>query len=153
MCIGDRVKAGAYFVKVMATGGGLTPNTSPREAQCDEAQMKAIVADSARLGRYDRSIVDGPIGRIDDEDTDHHRANQHDNAGERQPRHRQVTAASPRRPACRLADPPPDERCAEIGHAMPRIVHPPVEQPMGNGLLTASAHSRQNTSASPKGGR
>ncbi|HQX63708.1 MAG TPA: amidohydrolase family protein [Thermomicrobiales bacterium] len=58
----EQVKAGADFVKVMATGGGLTPNTNPREAQFDEAQMKAIVEDSARLGRYVAAHCHGTPG-------------------------------------------------------------------------------------------
>lgn len=57
-----QVKAGADFVKVMATGGGLTPNTNPREAQFDAAAMKAIVDDSARLGRYVAAHCHGTPG-------------------------------------------------------------------------------------------
>ncbi|MCO5176611.1 MAG: amidohydrolase family protein [Thermomicrobiales bacterium] len=58
----EQIKAGADFVKVMATGGGLTPNTNPREAQFDEAQMVAIVQDSARLGRYVAAHCHGTPG-------------------------------------------------------------------------------------------
>jgi imidazolonepropionase-like amidohydrolase len=58
----EQVKAGADFVKVMATGGGLTPNTNPREAQFDEAQMIAIVNDSERLGRYVAAHCHGTPG-------------------------------------------------------------------------------------------
>jgi len=58
----EQIKAGADFVKVMATGGGLTPNTNPREAQFDEAQMIAIVQDSARLGRYVAAHCHGTPG-------------------------------------------------------------------------------------------
>lgn len=58
----EQVKAGADFVKVMATGGGLTPNTNPREAQFDEAQMVAIVQDSERLGRYVAAHCHGTPG-------------------------------------------------------------------------------------------
>jgi imidazolonepropionase-like amidohydrolase len=57
-----QVKAGADFVKVMATGGGLTPNTNPREAQFDREQMIAIVEDSKRLGRYVAAHCHGTPG-------------------------------------------------------------------------------------------
>lgn len=58
----SQVKAGADFIKVMATGGGLTPNTNPREAQFDRDQMIAIVDDSARLGRYVSAHCHGTPG-------------------------------------------------------------------------------------------
>lgn len=58
----EQVKAGADFVKVMATGGGLTPNTNPREAQFDEQQMIAIVNDAERLGRYVAAHCHGTPG-------------------------------------------------------------------------------------------
>jgi imidazolonepropionase-like amidohydrolase len=57
-----QVKAGADFVKVMATGGGLTPNTNPREAQFDRDAMIAIVEDSKRLGRYVAAHCHGTPG-------------------------------------------------------------------------------------------
>lgn len=47
----EQVKAGADYIKVMATGGGLTPNTNPREAQFDREQMIALVNDSKRIGK------------------------------------------------------------------------------------------------------
>lgn len=46
-----QVKEGADFIKVMATGGGLTPNTFPEWAQFDREQMMALTADSKRLGK------------------------------------------------------------------------------------------------------
>jgi imidazolonepropionase-like amidohydrolase len=46
-----QVKAGADYIKVMASGGGLTPNTNPRAAQFGPAEMVAIVDDSARIGK------------------------------------------------------------------------------------------------------
>lgn len=47
----EQVKAGADYIKVMATGGGLTPNTSPEYAQFDREEMIALVNDSARIGK------------------------------------------------------------------------------------------------------
>lgn len=44
-----QVKAGADFIKVMATGGGITPGTVPTRAQFTEAEMVALVADAHRL--------------------------------------------------------------------------------------------------------
>lgn len=44
-----QVKAGADYIKVMATGGNLTPNSNPLEAQFTEAEMIALVNDSKRL--------------------------------------------------------------------------------------------------------
>lgn len=37
-----QVKVGADFIKVMATGGGITPSTNPREAQFDRDTMIAL---------------------------------------------------------------------------------------------------------------
>jgi len=58
----EQVKSGADYIKVMATGGGLTPNTNPREAQFDEQQMVAIVNDAERLGRYVAAHCHGTPG-------------------------------------------------------------------------------------------
>jgi imidazolonepropionase-like amidohydrolase len=57
-----QVKAGADYIKVMATGGGLTPNTNPREAQFDREQMIGIVEDSARIGKYVAAHCHGTPG-------------------------------------------------------------------------------------------
>jgi imidazolonepropionase-like amidohydrolase len=57
-----QVKAGADYIKVMATGGGLTPNTNPREAQFGPAEMLAIVEDSARIGKYVAAHCHGTPG-------------------------------------------------------------------------------------------
>ena len=46
-----QVKAGADFIKVMATGGGITPGTNPRREQFSEAEMIALVNDAHRLGK------------------------------------------------------------------------------------------------------
>ncbi len=47
-----QVKAGADYVKVMTTGGRLTPNSNPLLNQFTREQMVAITEDSARLGKY-----------------------------------------------------------------------------------------------------
>lgn len=57
-----QVKAGADFIKVMATGGGLTPNTFPANAQFDRDQMIALADDSRRLGRYVSAHCHGTPG-------------------------------------------------------------------------------------------
>jgi imidazolonepropionase-like amidohydrolase len=48
----QQVKAGADYIKVMATGGRLTPNSNPRYAQFTRDEMLAISEDAARLDRY-----------------------------------------------------------------------------------------------------
>jgi imidazolonepropionase-like amidohydrolase len=45
-----QVKAGADYIKVMATGGALTPRTNPVAPQYSEAQLQAIVEEARRLG-------------------------------------------------------------------------------------------------------
>lgn len=45
-----QVKAGADYIKVMATGGALTPRTNPAAAQYSEAQLRAIVEEAQRMG-------------------------------------------------------------------------------------------------------
>jgi imidazolonepropionase-like amidohydrolase len=57
-----QVKAGADFVKVMATGGNLTPNSNPNREQFSREDMIAIVEDSARLGRYVAAHCHGTPG-------------------------------------------------------------------------------------------
>lgn len=57
-----QVKAGADFVKVMATGGNLTPNSNPNREQFTDEQMIALVEDSARLGRYVAAHCHGTPG-------------------------------------------------------------------------------------------
>ena len=46
----QQVKAGADFIKVMATGGGLTPRTNPAAPQYAQQHMLAIVEEATRLG-------------------------------------------------------------------------------------------------------
>ena len=55
-------RAGADFIKVMATGGGLTPNTFPAQPQFDRDQMIALADDSRRLGRYVSAHCHGTPG-------------------------------------------------------------------------------------------
>lgn len=57
-----QVKAGADFVKVMATGGGITPNTFPAQPQFTRDEMIALVEDTARLGRYVAAHCHGTPG-------------------------------------------------------------------------------------------
>jgi imidazolonepropionase-like amidohydrolase len=45
------VQAGADFVKVMATGGGMTPGSNLCEAQYSEAELSALVREAVRLGK------------------------------------------------------------------------------------------------------
>lgn len=47
----EQVKAGADYIKVMASGGGLTPNTSPEWAQFNREEMIELVNDSKRIGK------------------------------------------------------------------------------------------------------
>ena len=47
----SHVTAGVDVIKVMATGGFLTPGTTPWDASFDETTLKAIVVESHRLGR------------------------------------------------------------------------------------------------------
>jgi len=57
-----QVKAGADFIKVMATGGALTPSTNPVAPQYDEAQLQALVDDARRLGRRVSAHCHGTTG-------------------------------------------------------------------------------------------
>lgn len=45
-----QVKAGADYIKVMASGGSLTPRTSPEKLQYSAAQLRATTAEAGRLG-------------------------------------------------------------------------------------------------------
>lgn len=56
------LRDGADFIKVMATGGRMTPGTSPGRAQFDEAELRAIVDDAHRLGRPVAAHVLGTEG-------------------------------------------------------------------------------------------
>ncbi|MBI3948186.1 MAG: amidohydrolase family protein [Armatimonadetes bacterium] len=45
------VKRGADFIKIMATGGNMTPGSNPRRAQYHPAELKAAVFEAHRLGK------------------------------------------------------------------------------------------------------
>jgi imidazolonepropionase-like amidohydrolase len=45
------VSAGVDLIKVMATGGGSSPQTDPRACQFDDPEMTALVEEAARLNR------------------------------------------------------------------------------------------------------
>jgi imidazolonepropionase-like amidohydrolase len=57
-----QVKAGADYIKVMATGGNLTPNSNPNREQFSRDDMIALVEDSARLGKYVAAHCHGTPG-------------------------------------------------------------------------------------------
>jgi imidazolonepropionase-like amidohydrolase len=44
-----QVKAGADYIKIMATGGALTPRTNPVAPQYTQAQLEAVVEEATRL--------------------------------------------------------------------------------------------------------
>lgn len=48
--VGERAERGCEVVKVMVSGGHLTPGSSPYESQYDLADLRLIVADAHRLG-------------------------------------------------------------------------------------------------------
>ncbi len=58
----SQVKAGADFIKIFATGGGLTPGTNTLEAQYTEAEMKTATAEARRLGKLVSSHAHGSPG-------------------------------------------------------------------------------------------
>lgn len=57
-------EAGADFIKVMATGGMMTPGTSPGMTQYSEAELQALVDDSHRLRKQVAAHVLGTTGCI-----------------------------------------------------------------------------------------
>lgn len=59
-----QVKAGADYIKVMTTGGRLTPNSSPQHSQFNTAEMCVLTEDSARLGKYVASHCLGTSGVV-----------------------------------------------------------------------------------------
>jgi imidazolonepropionase-like amidohydrolase len=59
-----QVKAGADFIKVMATGGALTPNTNPIAPQYSEEQLRALVADATRMGMRVSAHCHGTAGIV-----------------------------------------------------------------------------------------
>jgi imidazolonepropionase-like amidohydrolase len=57
-----RVKAGADVIKVMATGGHMTPGTNPALPQYTVAELAAAVDEGHRLGRQLTAHAHGPQG-------------------------------------------------------------------------------------------
>jgi imidazolonepropionase-like amidohydrolase len=55
-------KAGADFIKVMVTGGGLTPGSNTRRSQYSLAELQAIAEDAHRLGKRVAGHVHGTEG-------------------------------------------------------------------------------------------
>jgi imidazolonepropionase-like amidohydrolase len=55
-------KQGADFVKVMVTGGGLTPGSNSRAAQYSQEELAAIVEDAHRLGKRVTGHIHGTEG-------------------------------------------------------------------------------------------
>lgn len=55
-------KAGADFIKVMVTGGGMTPGSNSRAAQYSLAELAAITEDAHRLGKRVAGHVHGTEG-------------------------------------------------------------------------------------------
>jgi imidazolonepropionase-like amidohydrolase len=49
LAVRKQVKAGADYIKVMATGGALTPRTNPVAPQYSESDLRAIVEEATRL--------------------------------------------------------------------------------------------------------
>ncbi|MGI6207035.1 MAG: amidohydrolase family protein [Anaerolineae bacterium] len=45
------IESGADFIKVMATGGNMTPGTNPARPQYSQEELSALVEDAHRLGR------------------------------------------------------------------------------------------------------
>jgi imidazolonepropionase-like amidohydrolase len=58
----ERVKAGADVIKLMATGGHMTPGTNPAQPQYTMAEVRAAVEEAHRLGRLLTAHAHGPIG-------------------------------------------------------------------------------------------
>ena len=56
------VKEGADFIKVCATGGGMTPGSMTGRAQYTVEQLRAIVEDAHRFGRHVAAHVHGTEG-------------------------------------------------------------------------------------------
>lgn len=51
VAVRERVKAGVDWIKVMASGGNMTPGSNPMRAQYTVDELRAIVAEAHRLGR------------------------------------------------------------------------------------------------------
>lgn len=60
--IDRQVRRGTDLIKVMATGGNLTPGSSPKDAQFDLETLSAIVAASTSAGRHVAAHCHGTAG-------------------------------------------------------------------------------------------
>jgi imidazolonepropionase-like amidohydrolase len=58
----ERVKCGANVIKIMATGGHMTPGTNPQFPQYSVAELRAAVDEAHRLGRLLTAHAHGPLG-------------------------------------------------------------------------------------------
>jgi len=58
----ERVKRGVDCIKVMATGGGMTPGSNMLRAQFSVAELRAMVEESHRLGRHIAAHCHGTEG-------------------------------------------------------------------------------------------
>jgi imidazolonepropionase-like amidohydrolase len=56
----ERAERGCEVVKVMVSGGHLTPGSTPHESQYDLADLRLIVAEAHRLGLSTAAHVQGP---------------------------------------------------------------------------------------------
>ncbi|MCS6896639.1 MAG: amidohydrolase family protein [Nitrospira sp.] len=59
-----QVTAGAQVIKVIASGGVLTPGTSPEEAQMTIEELQAAVEEAKRLGRKVAAHAHGAAGMV-----------------------------------------------------------------------------------------
>ncbi|MBV9325603.1 MAG: amidohydrolase family protein [Chloroflexi bacterium] len=57
-----RVKSGVDVIKIMATGGHMTPGTNPSQPQYTVAELQAAVEEAHRLGRSVTAHAHGPAG-------------------------------------------------------------------------------------------
>jgi imidazolonepropionase-like amidohydrolase len=57
-----RVKASADVIKIMATGGHMTPGTNPSLPQYSVGELRAAVDEAHRLGRSITAHAHGPLG-------------------------------------------------------------------------------------------
>jgi imidazolonepropionase-like amidohydrolase len=48
----SHIKDGVDFIKIAASGGGMTPTSNPRAAQYSVTELRAIVEEARRLGTY-----------------------------------------------------------------------------------------------------
>jgi imidazolonepropionase-like amidohydrolase len=58
----EQIKAGADVIKLMATGGVMTPNVEPGIQQLDEDELRAGVAEAHKAGKRTASHAQGSAG-------------------------------------------------------------------------------------------